>query len=284
MGKIVVRFEGLCVLFTGNLNSSSPSMTVGLVEVSAETKTSLPNVPIRKSDHHRPKLTVNELQRDETGKLKRKPHSIWNDKKFVGDISFAAYPTDSTLSLFVDDSDVSLSKGLHEIDPQNAPIPASFQVITPAVDLYPAAGQLQAKSALCKARMHFQTGVLYASESESIEYGISDIKGKLQSGSVTKEADAAIKSGMEITIPDDGYALLYFSNYSPAVRFEGTKDYEVIATSLSTSSRKKDDRNHFLYYYSIFEPQPETLIGPVNVNQGETFSNPYCSVIGGGGE
>ncbi|MBI1760650.1 MAG: hypothetical protein HYR56_04355 [Acidobacteria bacterium] len=284
MGRIVVRFDGLCMFFTDNLleaagqNATPPSLTVGLVEVSKATKNLLPeNVPVTAGDYHVPQIRINEI------KFGPNKFRYWKKtwKKVAGDLSLDVYPVSPQLDLST--SDITLTKLIDNND-GSIGSPAEFHMINIEKELYPV-GKVKASPKLCKARFHVSTGSLYGLKPwPGVQYGIADITGKLTAGTATKPTTISIKAGLEIAIPENGYALLYFSDGTKAFTFEGGKDYEVVVESLSKNSSKVQlDRNHFLYYYSIFEPKPkpDQLMAPIKADGAETTNDPFCSGAGG---
>jgi len=289
MGRIIVGFEGLCLLFTNNLkrnaeeNSPAPSLTVGLVEVNAKTKEKLPEfVEITQDDRHYPQITINEIQVGDEETIRERQFC----SMVAGDLSLENYFATSGIAIketTEEDPSVELSTRLYNND--GAAIPDPFKIIRIAEDLYPVGSELRAKPELCKARLHIKAGTLYSRDPRPIKYGASDIEGNHIGEGSPQEKTASIKAGMEIAVTDDGYALLYFGDGRSAFRFEGEKDYEVVVTSLSKRSHSEigGDRNHFLYYYSVFSPLPSELIAPIDVDQQDPFNNPFCSVIGAGG-
>jgi hypothetical protein len=282
MGKIVVGFEGLCILFTGQIegnngqNPAAPSLMVGLVGVNADTADGLPeHVQITQQDFHYPEVTINEIRIAEQENIRERLFR----SMVSGDLSLQTYFADSGVEIkTTNGEDPAVEFSARFYNNEVAAVPDPFQSIEIAGDLYSEGPLLQALPNRCRARFHVRSGVLYSRNPKTIDFGVTDINGDPLGDDPKQQKPSSISAGMEITVPPTEYAVLYFSHGEPGFRFEGNRDYEIVLSSLS--ERSQQDRDHFLYYYSVFSPVPPKLVAPLRIQQ-HPFNNPFCSVIKG---
>ena len=305
MGRIVVKFEGLCVLFTENMNPKpiagevfpTPSLTVGLVGVNERNSQQILQdlnpkvVEITPEDFHSPRITINELTTGDDGLLNDRKQLVFEE--ISGDLYFDTAPNDKPISqstLETIEGDASLIKRIKKELAQGEDDPKPYKTVSVAKTLYPGESDVKRPrplQALCSARLHFKTGALFSLDPRSMSFGVGTMNGTPIEGTqpieppIPGEAPSyPIKACLEIELPEEGYGLLSFSNDKQTIKFDGRKNYEISVVNQGINSTNNTTRNHFLYYYSIFSPIPQLLMSPVNLNQGGPNNNPYCSVLG----
>jgi hypothetical protein len=118
-------------------------------------------------------------------------------------------------------------------------------------DLHPKE-KLQVDPKLCRARLYFRNGELYSTH-QFANARFADVK----TGQVCSHApkDMTINVGLDVEIPEDGYAALRFFNGTEDFIFESGSDYEVKVTNLAQAITG----DHFRYFYNIVSPQPEQM-------------------------
>src|SRR5262245_18806779 len=137
-------------------------------------------------------------------------------------------------------------------------------------DLHPKE-RLQVDPRLCRARLYFRNGELY-STSQFTNVRFADVK----TGQVCEHAptETTEKVGLDVEIPEDGYATLRFFNGTEDFVFRSGSDYEVEIINQAQAITGQ----HFKYFYNIVRPQPEQLW---TFTAGERLGLP---VIGASGE
>jgi hypothetical protein len=118
-------------------------------------------------------------------------------------------------------------------------------------DLHPKE-KLQVDPRLCRARLYFRNGELY-STNQYTNVRFAEIK----TGQVCEHAptETTIKVGLDVEIPEDGYATLRFFNGTEDFTFESGNDYEVEVINLAEAITGY----HAKYFYNIVRPQPERI-------------------------
>jgi hypothetical protein len=214
MNTIRFSFEDLCAFF-----SRYPSrLMVGLISTDDEA-----------SEHvHQPHIII---KRD--GVVEREYHTF---AEINGDICLEVFPEGKLLSRY---KPQSLS------DPRR---PFSM-LVDIENDLHPNE-KLQVDPMLCRARLYFRNGELY-STNQFTNARFADVK----TGRVCEHApaDLTVKVGLDVEIPEDGYAVLRFFNGTEDFIFRSGSDYEVEVTNLAEAITG----DHFKYFYNIMRHQPE---------------------------
>lgn len=124
---------------------------------------------------------------------------------------------------------------------------------------------------LCKARLHFKQGLLYAirlpNNTEAVEFVPEN------PGANGLYAD---ETGLEIVLPEDGYAVLRFTNSDTQdFVFQGAENQHYFVTIDNAPPKHQDGkpRDHFKYFYKLVAPPHNTYLpGDPPPNAG----NPYC--------
>ena len=219
MNTVTFTFEDLCAFFTSN-----PSrLMVGLISTEGEAAENV----------HKPIIVI-------------KRNGI-TEQEYLG---FAEVNGDIALLVYPDASPVM----------QYAPHGAgdarqSFSTIVDIErDLYPKE-TLNVDAGLCPARIHFGNGKAYTLQ-HIVNAKFADLKTK----GLCESAPSVIASlvGLEIRIPDGGYAVLHFDGQTPDFVFESGPDYEV-----EVANRAEGTYDHFRYFYNIVRPKPERIFVPV---------------------
>ena len=118
-------------------------------------------------------------------------------------------------------------------------------------DLHPKE-KLQVNPRLCRARFYFKNGELY-STNQLINARFADVKtGQVCGHAPTK---MAVNAGLDVEIPENGYARLQFFNGTEDFTFRSGSDYEVEVTNRADAITG----NHFKYFYNIVHPKPEQM-------------------------
>lgn len=123
---------------------------------------------------------------------------------------------------------------------------------------------------LCKARFHFKQGLLYTimlpNNTEPVEFVPEN------PGANGLYAD---ETGLEIVLPEDGYAVLGFTNNDTQdFVFQGAADQHYFVTIDNAPPKHQDGkpRDHFKYFYKLVAPPHNTYLpGDPPPNAGDPF-------------
>jgi len=216
MNTIRFSFEDLCAFF-----SRYPErLMVGLISTDDEEPENV----------HQPHLIIKR-----NGLIEREYH---NFAEVSGDICLEVFPEGKPLTRYQ-------SQALS--DPRR---PFSMLVDLER-DLHPQE-TLQVDPMSCRARLYFKNGELY-STTPFTDAKFADVK----TGRVCEHApaDFTIKVGLDVEIPDDGYAVLRSFNGTEDFVFRSGSDYEVEVTNMAEAITG----DHFRYFYNIMNPKPEQM-------------------------
>jgi hypothetical protein len=216
MNNIRFSFEDLCAFF-----SRYPSrLMVGMISTDEEEPENV----------HQPHIIIRR-----NGVVEREYHT-WTE--INGDILLEVFPVGKPLSRYTTES---LS------DPRR---PFSM-LVDIEKDLHPEE-KLQVDPRLCRARLYFRNGELYSTH-QFTNVLFADAKtGQMCDHGPT---DITVKAGLDVEIPEDGYATLRFFNGIGDFTFQSGSDYEVEITNLAPAITG----DHFKYAYNIVSPQPEQM-------------------------
>jgi hypothetical protein len=105
---------------------------------------------------------------------------------------------------------------------------------------------------LCRARLYFRNGELY-SINQFTNTRFVDVK----TGRACEHAPTKMTTqvGLDVEIPEDGYAKLRFFNGAGDFTFQSGSAYEVEVTNLAPAVTG----DHFKYFYNIVRPQPQQI-------------------------
>lgn len=110
-------------------------------------------------------------------------------------------------------------------------------------DLYPNQS-LTVDPQRCPARFHFQSGTFYTTKH------LTDVRFvDLKTDEVCPHApsDISLDAGLDVEVPDNGYAVLHFRNQTEGFVFRGGQDYEVEIVNRAEAVYA----DHFKYYYNL---------------------------------
>ncbi len=216
MNTIRFNFEDLCAFFT----KYSSRLMVGLISTDGEAPEHI----------HQPHLIIKR-----NGIVEREYHT-WAE--INGDICLEVFPEGKPLSRHTPES----------LGDPRRPLSMLVDIEN---DLHPKE-KLQVDPRLCRARLYFRNGELY-STNQFTNARFADVK----TGQMCEHApqEMTIKVGLEVGIPEDGYAALRFFNGTEDFIFRSGSDYEVEVVNLAEAITG----DHFKYFYNIVSPQPERM-------------------------
>jgi len=216
MNTIHFNFEDLCAFFS----KYSSRLMVGLISTDGEAPEHI----------HQPHIIIKR-----NGVVEREYHTF---AEINGNICLEVFPEGKPLSRYTPES-----LG----DPRR---PYSM-LVDIEKDLHPKE-KLQVDPRLCRARLYFKNGELY-----SINQYANARFTDLNTGQVCEHApkDLTANVGLDVEIPEDGYAALRFFNGTEDFIFQSGSDYEVEVTNQGAAITG----DHFKYFYNIVRPQPERM-------------------------
>jgi hypothetical protein len=216
MNTIRFSFEDLCAFFT----KYPERLMVGLISTDDEAPEHI----------HQPHIIIKH-----DGVVEREYHTF---AEVNGDICLEVFPEGKPLNRYKPQSlsDPHRSFGLL-IDIEN--------------DLHPNE-KLGVDPMLCRARIYFRNGELYSTNQFTNAHFVDVRTGQLCEHAPT---DLTAKVGLDVEIPEDGYAVLRFFNGTEDFVFQSGGDYEVEVTNLAEAVTGA----HFKYFYNIVSPQPEQM-------------------------
>jgi hypothetical protein len=240
MNTIRFSFEDLCAFFS----RYQSRLMVGLISTDGEAPEHI----------HQPHIIIKR-----NGVVEREYHTF---AEVNGDICLEVFPEGKPLSRYEPQS---------HSDPRR---PFSM-LVDIEKDLH-SNEKLQVDPMLCCARLYFRNGELY-STNQFTNARFADVK----TGQVCEHAPAnlTIKVGLDVEIPDNGYASLRFFNGIEGFVFRSGSDYEVEVTNLAEAITG----DHFKYFYNIVHPKPERIwyfatgerLGLPTFGTG---TQPFCSI------
>ncbi|MBO0800496.1 MAG: hypothetical protein J2P31_16885 [Blastocatellia bacterium] len=216
MNTIRFSFEDLCAFFS----RYTDRLMVGLISTDGEAPENV----------HQPHIII---KRD--GVIEREYHTF---AEVNGDICLEVFPEGKPLSRY-------------EPQSQSDPRRPFSMLVDLEKDLHPHE-KLQVNPRLCRARLYFRNGELYTTN-QFTNTRFADVK----TGQICKYAptDLTVKVGLDVEIPDDGYARLRFFNTTEDFIFQNGNDYQVEVTNLAEAITG----DHFKYFYNIVNPKPEQV-------------------------
>jgi hypothetical protein len=216
MNTIRFSFEDLCAFF-----SRYPErLMVGLISTEGEAPEHV----------HQPHIVI---KRD--GVVEREYHTF---AEINGDICLEVFPEGKPLSRYVPQSPG---------DPRR-----SFDMLVDIEKALHPNEKLQVDPMLCRARLYFRNGDIYSTNPYT-NVRFADVEtGKVCAHGPTEMATDA---GLEVEIPEDGYAVLRFFNGTEDFVFQSGNNYEVAIANLAEAITG----DHFKYFYNIVRSQPEQM-------------------------
>jgi len=216
MNTIRFNFDDLCAFFS----RYSSRLMVGLISTDGEAPEHI----------HRPHIIIKR-----NGVIEREYHT-WDE--INGDICLEVFPEGKPLSRYTPES---LS------DPRR---PFSM-LVDIEKHLHPKE-KLQVNPRLCRARFYFRNGQLYSTKPHT-NVRFADVKTRQVCGHApTKMTN---NGGLDVEIPENGYAKLRFFNGTEDFTFMSGSDYEVEVTNLAEAITGE----HSKYFYNIVDPKPEQM-------------------------
>ena len=216
MNTIRFNFDDLCAFFS----RYSSRLMVGMISTDGEAPEHV----------HQPHIII---KRD--GIVERE-YRAWDE--INGDICLEVFPDSEPLSRYTLES------------PSDPRRPFSMLVDIER-DLHPKE-KLQVNPRLCRARLYFKNGELY-STNQFINARFADVKTGQECGHAPTKM--AVNAGLDVEIPENGYARLQFFNGTEDFIFRGGSDYEVEVTNRAEAITG----HHFKYFYNIVHPKPEQM-------------------------
>ncbi len=127
----------------------------------------------------------------------------------------------------------------------------------------------------CRARLHFRNGELYA-HGPLHQVKFTDLLTDTPCTTIPP-VNAASTAGLDVFVPDHGYAVLHLSGGTQDFVFKGGKSYKVKVTNAA----KTFTSEHFQYFYRIMGQPPNTKLIPVGATAGAMGNlfqngNPAC--------
>jgi hypothetical protein len=216
MNTVRFNFDDLCAFFS----RYSSRLMVGMISTDGEAPEHI----------HQPHIIIIR-----NGVVEREYHT-WDE--ISGDICLEVFPEGKPLSRYAPQS------------PSDWRRPFSMGVDLEK-DLHPNE-DLQVDPGLCRARLYFKNGELYSTD-QLVNVSFADMK----TGHVCDHAPTkvTVKAGLDVEIPENGYARLRFFNGTEDFIFRSGSDYEVRITNLAEAITG----DHFRYFYNIARLQPERM-------------------------
>lgn len=270
MGMIRIKFKNLCAFFTKKLTVEKQLM-VGLMDLSE-----FYDVP--EKDWHIPKITI------ETKKKVINPNE---EEVLVNQtFSYEGFPGRCCGHLHGDltrliSGDIRLdviggTAGI-EMDESADSILDIEETLHPDDSLEP-------NPLLCKARFHFNNGTLLGTELDDVTFAASDDP----ETPVLSDLIVAVEGGLQVSVPETGYAILRFLNSDTAdFVFAGEGDYDVTIDNAPAPQEPHEDTehegeheshpNHFKYYYKLMTHSPAQQLEPMEEEESPE-GDPFCMI------
>jgi len=216
MNTIRFNFDDLCAFFS----RYSSRLMVGMISTDGEAPQHV----------HQPHIII---KRD--GVVEREYHT-WAE--INGDILLEVFPDGKPLSRYTPES------------PGDPRRPFSM-LVDIEKDLHPKE-KLQVNPRLCRARLYFRNGELYSTNPYT-NVRFAEVKTGQDCGHApTKTTN---NGGLDVEIPENGYARLRFFNGTEGFSFRSGSDYEVEVTNRAEAITGE----HTKYFYNIVNPKPEQM-------------------------
>jgi len=234
MNTIRFNFDDLCAFFS----RYSSRLMVGMISTDGEAPEHV----------HQPHIIISR-----NGVVEREYHT-WAE--INGDICLEVLPDGKPLSRYAPQS----------LSDWRRPFSMGIDI---EKDLHPKE-KLQVDPGLCRARLYFRNGELYSTD-QFASVRFADMK----TGQVCGHAptEVTVKAGLDVEIPENGYARLRFFNGTEDFIFRSGSDYDVRVTNLAEAITGE----HLQYCYNIVHPKPERMWYLANV---EKLGLPVAGVSG----
>jgi hypothetical protein len=216
MNTIRFNFDDLCAFFS----RYASRLMVGMISTDGESPEHV----------HQPHIIISR-----NGVVEREYHT-WDE--INGDICLEVFPEGKPLSRYAPQS------------PNDWRRPFSMGVDFER-DLHPKE-DLQVDPMLCRARFYFRNGELYSTD-QVTNARFADVKTGQVCGYAPTEM--TVRAGIDVEIPENGYARLRFFNGTEDFIFRNGSDYEVRITNLAEAITG----DHARYFYNIARSKPERM-------------------------
>src|SRR5262245_39967996 len=216
MNTIRFNFDDLCAFFS----RYTSRLMVGMISTDGEAPEHV----------HQPYIIIRR-----NGVVEREYHT-WAE--INGDICLEVFPEGKPLSRHTPES------------PGDPRRPFSM-LVDIEKDLHPKE-KLRVNPRLCRARLYFKNGEIY-STNQLINARDVGVKNSRVRGNATTEVTN--NGGLDVEIPENGYARLRFFNGTENFIFRSGSDYEVEVTNRAEAITG----DHFKYFYNIVHPKPEQM-------------------------
>jgi hypothetical protein len=240
MSKIHITFDDLCAFFTSKLVNDNLLM-VGMIQNQASDQ----------NDIHEPIIEIREQ-----GQVVKRYKGF---DEIQGKVSLDVYGADN-------EPTAPSIQVKAQLDAGQVP----FNKIPDLEDHLYKGQPLTVKAALCKARLYFQHGELYAEGRtrpfDFYEVGTTTPRSGLRLDNVPDQV------AIDIALPTDGHAELCFENGTLPFCFDDGKDYDVKITNIPPNGSK--DSSHFLHFYEIVENMRYPRLLPMRVFDQDV--GPFC--------
>jgi hypothetical protein len=185
-------------------------------------------------DVHRPYIVIKE-----NGVVVREYHDF---TEINGDITLDVYPKGKPFKRYIPKS---------ARDPRQSP----KLIVDIEKQLYPRE-KMKADAKACAARLYFNNGDFYTITYHA-DTVFADAKTKEPSG---HKLTAASKVGLDVEVPNHGYAVLHFEGDTEDFVFKGGRNYVVDVVNRAEAI----DFRHFSYFYKIVRPKPKQRLVPIS--------------------
>jgi hypothetical protein len=101
----------------------------------------------------------------------------------------------------------------------------------------------------CRAILQFNTGTVYTLEPLPLCF----VNEKTREPNPVAPTKSALKVGLDVQLPEGGYAVLHFTGTTEDFVFKGHQDFDVEVINAADSKQL----NHFKYLYNLVNPTPE---------------------------
>ena len=215
MNTIRFHFEDLCAFFS----RYDSRLMVGLISTDGEEPENV----------HQPRITIKR-----NGVVEREYHTF---AEINGDIVLELLPEGKPLSRYTPQSPG---------DPRRP-----FSLLVDIEKLHPQE-KLNVDPRLCSAHLYFKNGETYATDPLT-NARFTDTKTGQPCENAPTELSANV--GIDVEIPENGYARLHFFNGTEDFIFQSGSDYEVEVINQAEAITGE----HFKYFYNIVSPKPEHM-------------------------
>jgi len=298
MSKITVNFKNLCALFTNKLNHE---LMVGLLDLTDF-------YGVQNADIHYPKITIETEKKivNPNGETISIPQN-WTYEGFLRTRGNHSQEEDAHAThqqcecmgtifgnIILDvrglppglERELSDDKKMELSERENARRPTDKPVKIDSFDksldiekqLY-RKRPLKVNPDLCKAKFYFRHGALYSIFAQPPRKVFFEPSGS------NADAIYPIETGLEIEVPNNGYAILRFLNVDTSdFVFQGGEERSYYVTIENSPSHHQNgdveahDTNHFQFYYKLVENETLNPMYLPSVRMPTVDGGPFCMI------